>query len=109
MLNWLKQKLRNWLLADQKGFVPPKEEPVNISDVLECFVTTPDRQQRRVEVRVHGSVGMCLVGQQLGGPLGQQLISEREVVDTNHFWVLWNRFNPGAKLEWVEEGNDDTD
>ncbi len=88
MFDWLKKRLRNWLLDDNKT-----------SLLLDCVIKANGTFQP-ITFQIVGVRGLCLLGE-FGD--GVRLIKVDEAQDTRHFWRLWNTFH-GGELTWEEDG-----
>lgn len=87
--NWLKKKLRGWLLTEEE--LAPKP-------YLDCLV-----DGKVITYRITGSHGFLLWG---SSAEGTRLVGHGISCDHKHFWRLWDYFNEGNKMEWVEEPGD---
>jgi len=87
MMDWLRDRLRKWLLDDGK--------PQVVSDRLEI-----NYNGRRVLVQAVGISGLYLNCREMnGGMCG--LVSGRDAVDPDHFWKLWRQLG-GGKACWAD-------
>ena len=80
MLEWLKQKIRGWLLEGQ---------PVSL-----------DIEVNGSKLHATGVMGLCLV---CANEFGSRLVSAREATSKTHFWALWKQL--GGKAYW-EDGTE---
>jgi len=97
MIKWIRRKIRLWL----KSIL---EDGEKLNDCLECFISN---KQGGFDVQlfiIRGSVGIRLEGIPLGKTgQGARLIRCQEAKDQEHFWKLWNHYNPGVEMEWEED------
>lgn len=85
MLNWIRQKLRNWL---------KEEEPV--SQKIEASI-----DGNLVFVFATGVIGLrlnCNIPAQHGSRV--YLLSDHQVCNKEHFWNLWKHL--GGKASWED-------
>lgn len=95
MLNWLREKLRKWLV----------EEP-EVRQYIDCLVS--GKAGPRVErFFVTGAHGLLLVGTSMSNPGREvKLISEAEAMNRRQFKSLFQQFAPKHReLRW-EDGTE---
>lgn len=86
MLNWLKNKLRKWLLETNE---PPSRK---------IEVTIDGKTRKVIAKEVVGLHLLCNVDSDAG-----ELISADKATDTDHFWSLWEDLG-GSDFVW-EDGS----
>ena len=85
-MNWLKQKIRNWLAEDDG---PPHP-------VLE--VTVDGKITRVVAKRPVGAGILCQMPSDCGGMQSRVILAD-QAVDRHHFWKVWRHYGGGAVWE----------
>jgi hypothetical protein len=93
MLDWLRKKLRDWLLdADVED--KSKYE----SNILKCVIDGEDQTYSITE-----TCGAYLRGV---SELGERILCVGHSRDPEHFNAIWTRLNRDAVIEWVDEPSD---
>lgn len=87
MLNWIRNKLREWL-AEEESFATIQ---VRLNDEIR-------------EVAIQGAIGTALLIQHARG---ERLITEAQAVDKKRFWRAWRFWSKmqGQELKW-EDGKE---
>ena len=90
--NWIKKKLKNWLL-DGEGV---ERQPAAMSNQIQAQV--PGKPPRIETFIVTGATGFLLAGQSLVGQ-GVRLIAREQCLDGDQWLTLWKKHTPGWR-EW---------